>query len=84
MERLKFAQKSGITGVYGDETLVPPRVSNTGLLKREHKTGMTDLTVLVLEVFLAFCSFEFVPSFFAALVDHKLQVIHSSECTRCV
>lgn len=84
MERLKFAQKSGITGVYGDETLVPPRVSNTSFLKREHRTGMTAFTVLVLEVFLAFFSFEFVSSFFASLVDHKLQVIHSSECTTCV
>lgn len=54
MERLKLAQKSGIMGVYGDETLVPPRVTNTSVLKREHRTGMTALTVLFLERFNGF------------------------------
>jgi hypothetical protein len=41
MKRLASAQKSGIVGVYGDETLVPPRVTSTGIIKREHKRGTT-------------------------------------------
>jgi hypothetical protein len=57
MERLKFAQKSGITGVYGDETLVPPRVTRASFIRREHRTGMTALTVLGPELFMPFCSF---------------------------
>ena len=39
MERLVSAQQSEIVGVYGDETLVPPRVTSTAILKREHRKG---------------------------------------------
>lgn len=40
MDRLASAQNSKITGVYGDDTLLPPKVSTDGVLSVKHVKGI--------------------------------------------